>query len=142
MTSKGEIPTRKILSHTITSGKILVMPRMTDAMGALEHIKVSDLDRLSKGKWGIMEPETDEMVPSDSIDLVIVPGLAADKKGNRMGYGKGYYDRFLSHLTQCKSVMILPDEFICDYVPVNSHDVPVNALISESGIVFCNSHHI
>lgn len=141
ITSKGEVPTRKILSHIITSGKMLVMPRMTGATGTLEHIRVSDPGRLSKGKWGIMEPESGTTVPSGSIDLVIVPGLAADTYGNRMGYGKGYYDRFLSRLNHGRSVMILPDEFILDHVPVQPHDIPVDALVSESGIIYCDEYH-
>lgn len=141
VTSKGEVPTQKLLSHILASGKILTMPRMADSLGSLEHVKVNDLSRLSEGKWGIMEPEPGTSVPTESIDLVIVPGLAADKHGNRMGYGKGYYDRFLSCLNHGRSVMILPDEFILDQVPVQSHDVPVDALVSESGIIYCDQHH-
>ena len=140
VTSKGEVPTQKILSHILASGKILTMPRMTGSPGSLEHVKVNNLSRLSKGKWGIMEPGSGACVSTESIDLVIVPGLAADKHGNRMGYGKGYYDRFLSTLHHGRSVMILPDEFIIDHVPVQSHDVPVDALVSESGIIYCDQH--
>ncbi len=135
---KGEIPTGKILEHILASGKILVMPRVTGSDGEMEHIRVHDLSSLTEGAWGIPEPPHGDPVGVDNIDLVFVPGLAADRKGNRIGYGKGYYDRFLSSAPTATKVMILPDIFILDQIPVKNHDVPVDMLVTEKGEVDCH----
>jgi 5-formyltetrahydrofolate cyclo-ligase len=65
----------------------------------LEDIYFEGLHQLKKNKWGILEPEQGVPTPAEKIDMVIVPLLTFDKKGNRVGYGKGFYDKFLS---QCK----------------------------------------
>ncbi len=135
--SKGEIPTLKILEDVLAKGKYLAMPRITGMNGEMEHIRVGSLDSLRKGPWGIPQPFEGESVESSSLDLVIVPGLAADRKGNRIGYGKGYYDRFLISATNAKKVMLLPRTFLMDQIPVKDHDVPMDMLVTETGIIRC-----
>ncbi len=134
---KGEISTLKILNHVINSGKILVMPRVAGHDGHMEHIRVRNLDSLAKGAWGIQEPAEGEHFNIDDIDLIFVPGLAADRNGNRLGYGKGYYDRFLSTAAGARKVMLVPDDFMLGHIPAKKHDVPVDALVTETGEIVC-----
>jgi 5-formyltetrahydrofolate cyclo-ligase len=76
-------------------------------------------------KFGVLEPYTDA-IDADNIDLVIVPALMADKKHYRLGYGGGFYDRFLGAVT---SALLLPQELIVDTLPTEAHDVQITHLI-------------
>lgn len=129
-TEKGEISTRYLLSDIIRSQKKLVMPRMTAKRGELEHIRVHDTTTLKVNKLGIGEPVHGEFVSPEDIDLILVPGLAVDQEGIRIGYGGGYYDRFLT-LTKAMKVMLVPDIFVLNKIPAQSHDVPVEAAVTE-----------
>ena len=80
--------------------------------------------------FGVMEPKTEELVDPKEIDLAIIPGVAFDRKGNRLGRGKGYYDRFLS-LTTAYKVAVGYDFQIIDEVPVASFDIPVDIVITS-----------
>ena len=114
------------------------MPRVTDDPGVMEHIRVNDLAALVEGIWGIKEPASGESVETDTIDLVFVPGLAADRKGNRIGYGKGYYDRFLASAPNAIKIMLVPSLFILNHIPPQKHDVPVDLLVTETDIIICS----
>ena len=137
VTVKGEIPTVRIMGHALSSGKLLVMPRVTDNDGGMEHIRVSGLELMQPGIWGIPEPVGDEQVPVAEIDLILVPGLAADLSGNRIGYGKGYYDRFLETASHAVKAILIPDRFVHDRLPVEPHDIPVDYIVTEERILSC-----
>ena len=139
VTVKGEIPTVRIMGDALTSGKILVMPRVTDNDGGMEHLRVTGLELMQPGLWGIPEPVGDTMVPVAEIELILVPGLAVDIKGNRMGYGKGYYDRFLETASHSVKAMLVPARFVHDRLPVKDHDVPVDYIVTEDRILTCNN---
>jgi 5-formyltetrahydrofolate cyclo-ligase len=81
--------------------------------------------QLTPSKFSVMEPCTDA-IDTDNLDLVIVPALMADKKHYRLGYGGGFYDRFLGAVT---SALLLPQELIVDTLPTEAHDVQITHLI-------------
>lgn len=135
--SKGEVPTFKILKEIVGAGKILVMPKVTNIPGIMEHHVVREPEDLTRGKWGILEPAIDDPVAVSDIDLVLVPGLAADRRGNRIGYGRGYYDRFLSEIPEARSMMPVPEIFVLEQIPSEQGDVPVKALATENNVTDC-----
>lgn len=96
-------------------------------------LKNSD-NELSPGPYGVLQPREDDILELslDDIDLVIVPGVAFDKEGNRLGRGKGYYDRFLKDLTTkgISSIGIAFNFQVVDNIPTLSHDLPVTKLIT------------
>ncbi len=97
----GEADTTSMLRQALKAGKRIALPVMVEAKKTMVPSLVSDLDKeLGIGPYGIMQPKKDCLRPVDlsDIDLVIVPGVAFDKQGNRLGRGKGYYDRFLKNL--------------------------------------------
>ena len=97
---------------------------------------ISSLDDLKKGAYGILEPDIDAPTPVlTSRSLCIVPALAYDKKGTRLGYGKGYYDKFLSNFPGI-SVGIAMDSFLCHRLPKDPHDVPLDILITKEGAIY------
>lgn len=97
----GEVDTSGMLRQAFKDGKAVALPVMLEAKKTIIPSLVFDLDKeLGIGPYGIMQPQKDYLRPVDlsDIDLVIVPGAAFDKQGNRLGRGKGYYDRFLKTL--------------------------------------------
>lgn len=103
-----------------------------------EHIEsfyFEGLHQLEKNKFGIQEPKQGLTVPVEKIDLVLVPLLLADKSGNRLGYGKGYYDRFLKTCrTDCIRAGISLQEPV-DILPAESHDEKLTHLITPGGVI-------
>ena len=89
----------------------------------------------SKGKYDIMEPVGQRYTDCNFLDLVFVPALAADIKGNRLGYGKGYYDRFLSAHTSIISAVPLSSKLLFSSIPSENHDIKVNYLITQDRII-------
>ncbi|HOU74530.1 MAG TPA: 5-formyltetrahydrofolate cyclo-ligase [Tenuifilum sp.] len=83
------------------------------------------------GGFGIMEPKTGSIVNADEIDFAIIPGVAFDRNGNRLGRGKGYYDRTLPLLRNAVKVGIAYEFQIIDSVPVSEHDIPVDLVVSN-----------
>lgn len=148
---KGELPTAGLLQSILDSGKTLVMPKMADTGETMEdvsgspagdkmfHYVVESLDELVPNKIGIPEPVEPRKIDVLTISLVIVPGLASDVAGNRIGYGKGYYDRFLRH-TPAVRVMLLPEACVHAEIPPEAHDVPVHYLVTEKQWVDCSGN--
>ncbi|RMD47596.1 MAG: 5-formyltetrahydrofolate cyclo-ligase [Aquificota bacterium] len=115
----------------ILKGKILLLPR-TDSKDIFP-VMVNSLENLKKGKFGILEPEGNP-VQIEKIDVVIVPAIAFDKKGHRLGYGKGYYDRFLKNFKGTK-IGVAYDFQVVEEIPKEEHDIPVDLIITPSQII-------
>lgn len=86
---------------------------------------------VTSNSFGILEPKTEELIDPRAVDFAIIPGVAFDKKGNRLGRGKGFYDRFLKE-TNAFKVAVGYDFQILDEVPVSSFDVPVDMVVSTN----------
>lgn len=101
----------------------------------LESVYFEGLHQLEKNSFGLQEPRQGTETPVEKIDLVLVPVLLADRSGNRLGYGKGYYDRFLK---SCRKNCIRAGVSLLDpveTVQAESHDVPLTHLITPSGVI-------
>lgn len=98
---KAEIDTTLILTLLQGRDKQVVLPKVNG--NSLQHILLTDSTKLRKNQWGILEPEQGIEVPVRQLDVVFIPLLAWDKKGQRVGYGKGFYDSFLA---DCKPAVI------------------------------------
>lgn len=116
-------------------GKHLVIPRMRERPRGLSLHRF-DADRLVEGRFGVREPaaEARELPPSE-VDLALVPGLAFDRQGGRLGYGRGYYDRLLPDLAAgTPRVGITHTRLIVPRLPRAAHDVAVTHLAHERGV--------
>lgn len=130
----SEVDTRELIEYSIASGKIVALPRVVD--NELKFYKINSLeDTLKKSKFGVEEPVEDEMnlIDKCDIDLVIVPGICFDKEKNRLGFGKGFYDRFLNH-TNLETIAICFHEQIIDQVPTNENDIKMRQIITDKEI--------
>ena len=133
----GEVPTERIRSAYLAAGVRLFYPRVT-GKGTLAFFPHREGDGWETGPYGIPEPlNTAGGDPyGGGFDIVVVPGIAFDRRGNRLGHGMGYYDRFLGSLPEC----VLRVGLACAHqlvpeVPVDAWDVPVHALVTEEGVI-------
>ena len=135
----SEWNTRGFLDRARADGKALILVRLTPPPRRLALHRVEDLDRqLIPGVWDIPEPDPDRCAPATlaDVDFAIVPALAIDHQGYRLGYGAGYFDRLLTGRgARPFCVTALPASFIVESLPHESHDVPVDRVIDERGIV-------
>jgi 5-formyltetrahydrofolate cyclo-ligase len=132
---KNEVDTNGIIVDALSKGKRVSVP-VTGPEGALNHVEIRSLDQLKPAQFGLLEPShsnTDTICPGE-LDLVVVPGIAFDKSCNRIGFGAGYYDRYLEHVPASK-VGLAYDFQILEEVPTESHDVPLDTVITQSGIL-------
>ncbi len=97
--SKNEINTLPIINYILEIGKEVVVPKSDFNTSELSHYLINSNLIIEINKWGIDEPITGDIISVSEIDMVIVPLLAYDEEGFRVGYGKGYYDKFLK---ECK----------------------------------------
>jgi len=134
----NEINTFSILESSLESGKNLFLPRVAKDKAHFDYYLVRNLENLEPGRFGIPEPAEGRPADWGELDLVLVPGLAFDKTGNRLGYGQGYYDRILPHLKKtCLTIGLAYSFQVDDQVPVSLKDVPVQALLTEMGFTYC-----
>ncbi len=133
---KDEVDTALILKKTVEAGKRLALPRCDDAQGNMSFYFIDSEKQLAKGSFGIMEPnpEVCEKAADFSGGLCIVPGVAFDENGFRLGYGKGYYDKFLIK-SALFSVGLCYNICLCGSLPHEKHDVNVDCVATESGII-------
>lgn len=129
-----EVDTESMIKKTLKKEKKVVVPITDVSRSELIASLLVDYDKeLTKGPYGILEPKSDfaRPVPLKMIDLVIVPGIAFDKKGNRLGHGTGYYDRFLSRISKVVPTIGLAFDFqLVDSIPTLSHDISVKEVLS------------
>jgi 5-formyltetrahydrofolate cyclo-ligase len=125
-----EVRTEPIIRRAWADGKRVAVPKvMGDEM---VFIYLDSFDALSpQGAFGILEPASDAPAADDAHALVIVPGLAFDRAGHRVGYGGGYYDRFLARETEHPTVALCFDFQRVDALEAEAHDVPVDQVISD-----------
>jgi 5-formyltetrahydrofolate cyclo-ligase len=134
----SELRTDEFMRHVLHQGKILLLPRVNHQKGSLDVYRVRDPIRdLRAGTWGIREPKPDRCVRVNpyAIDFVLVPGLAFDARGGRLGYGGGFYDKLLADgLSPCAWLVAGAFESqMVEKVPVDEHDVPMDVVVTENG---------
>ncbi|MBC7781950.1 MAG: 5-formyltetrahydrofolate cyclo-ligase [Proteobacteria bacterium] len=138
----AEFDTTAFVGHVLAAGRRLALPRIVDPDSPpLRHLvlhAVADIARDTRpGRWGIREPDPARCpaLATAEIDLVLVPGLAFDQCGGRLGYGAGYYDRLLAGLRpDCVRVGAAFSVQQCAAVPMGAHDQPVDLLVTEQGV--------
>ncbi|MDP6776479.1 MAG: 5-formyltetrahydrofolate cyclo-ligase [Candidatus Latescibacteria bacterium] len=131
----NEVDTHELIRGAIAEGKRVAVP-VARRGRPMTQVRISDLAELVPAPFGLLEPaeESWDPVPPDAFDLVIVPGLAFDHHGNRIGFGGGFYDRFLAGLRAAK-VGIAYGFQQGETLPTESHDVKLDWLVTESRIL-------
>lgn len=136
ITSKREIDTFPILELQQHYNCRFILPVADFATNSMQHVVYENKEQLQLNEYGIPEPIDGESINSEEIDIVIVPLLCIDKKGYRVGYGKGFYDRFLgSCRTDCQFIGLSYFEPIDEISDKNSNDIALNACIFPFGMI-------
>jgi 5-formyltetrahydrofolate cyclo-ligase len=136
----SEIDTLPLLAAVLSCGKALFLPKVNRDAGALEVYEVTNIESdLRSGIWGIPEPDP-EICTCCSLseqELILVPGVAFDRQGGRIGYGRGYYDKLLASCRGVNhSLHTIAAAFevqVVDAVPMEPHDVRIDMLVTEAG---------
>lgn len=132
---RSEVDTLTMVKAALSAGKRVILPKVKGKELAL--FEIADLERDTlPGAWGIPEPLERHPVPVETADLMIVPGLAFDQKGNRLGYGAGFYDRILPHYHRT-TVALAFEVQIVPAVPVTDLDIPVHKIVTEARTITC-----
>ena len=135
-----EVISLDIIKRCFDLYKIVVLPAPNTSQYEMKLMKIDNIDKdLKQGAEGILEPDAQrcKTVPIESIDIAIVPGIAFDEKGGRIGSGDGYYDRLIPKLPiTTRKVALSFESQIIQQVPVESHDRHVDIIITEKRIIY------
>ena len=126
-----EVDTTDLILNSLKNNKRVLLPRVINS--EIKFFEIKDLNyKCEKSKFNILEPVEDynNYVEKNEIDLIIVPGLCFDKNGNRLGFGKGFYDRFLADIST-NIIGICFKEQIIKKVPITNDDIKVNYVITD-----------
>jgi len=137
---RGEVRTRQSLPAALSSGKTIVIPWCTETV-ELALFRLERMEELAIGMYKILEPRPElrllpeKQVDPKTLDLVMVPGVAFDRRGARMGHGKGYYDKLLENARPETPLVALAFECqLFPEIPIATHDVFMNKIITEKAI--------
>lgn len=133
----SEVQTKGFITKAIGDGKKVFVPKIVKGTREMKAVEISSLENLRPDNWGILEPKTfDGEIDKNFLDLIIVPGVAFDRNGNRMGYGGGYYDRYFSNMSfKINKVALAYEIQLVELLQTESHDVAVDYIITEKEII-------
>ena len=140
-----EPSTLALIDSLLKSGRKVCLPLCTDldeeghrtgAFDAMEARVITSFDDLTAGAYGIPEPKADtELVPPEEIDIIILPCVGCDRQCRRIGHGAGYYDKYLTTVRKdCFTMALCYEEALADELPMEEHDVPVDAVVTEKTV--------
>ncbi len=135
-----EIPTQAMIKKALYIEKGIVLPVFTDAKNAIQLYKISDYDKdLLTRPNDLLEPDPDrcKKVSLEDIDIAIIPGLAFDDKGGRVGFGNNYYSKLITKLPEtCRKVSLAYEEQIVDQIQMESRKFTVDIIITDTRIIY------
>lgn len=126
-----EVDTNNLIEMMLETGKRVVVPKIAKK-NQLNHIEIQSLKELTVNKWGVAEPQNGNDFNIELLDLVIVPMVAGDRERNRLGYGKGFYDRFLERVKAVKIGLLYDFQVHSETLVTEEHDVALDLLITET----------
>lgn len=131
-----EINVDECIEDALMLGKQVALPVCTNDKGEMKFYYINSMSDLKSGFFGVREPDIDKCkeVTDFNSSICIVPGIAYDKRGYRLGYGKGYYDRFMQKSTSL-FIGLCYNELIDDELPIEEYDIPVKYIITENGFI-------
>jgi len=140
VSTPGEISASRIIKKCYDFGKMVILPAFNPETGSATLMKVDNIETdLVPGPRGFLEPDRGKckVVPIECIDIAIIPGIAFDEKGARLGNGEGYYDRLIPELpvTTRKVALTLEDQ-MAPQVPMEAHDKHVDIIITDERIIY------
>jgi 5-formyltetrahydrofolate cyclo-ligase len=129
----GEVDTHKLINHALMDKKTVCVPRVISKAEGMEAVPIKSFNDLISGSYGILEPPKDAIpICPQSIDIALVPGVAFDRRGGRLGYGGGFYDRYLSQMRQDTCIAALAYSIqMMEAIPMEPQDKKVSAIFTN-----------
>ena len=136
---KNEVTTHALIRFALDEGKRVAVPVLTSQQGEMIHREVFSLENLEQNQLGLLKPPEKDgtQVPPEAFDLIVVPVVAFDRRGYRLGLGGGYYDRFLASTSALK-VGLAYDFQLLDQVPSGPHDLRLDKIFTETVTFTCS----
>ncbi|MEF9934637.1 MAG: 5-formyltetrahydrofolate cyclo-ligase [Clostridium sp.] len=131
---RNEVLTDDVINNGFEKGKMVVLPKSIKDGSVILPCIIKSLGDLVEGNYGILEPKPDNLAEKNQLDIVFVPGVGFDRNGFRIGYGAGYYDRFLKDYKGIK-VGVCFEVQVTDNAYPDSHDIAMDYIITERGII-------
>lgn len=129
----GEVDTHSLIEKAWQDGKVVVVPKV-ESRGIMHAYSISNWDDLEPGAYGILEPKAEiEKIMPEAIDLAIIPCCTCNEQGQRLGFGGGFYDRYLENQTFIKMIVCFHN-LMEESIPVDEHDQIMDVVVSEIGI--------
>ena len=141
LSMEQEVETSTLVLQAWKEGKTVALPRVRWAEREIEPVAIKSLDTSpNPSMQGLRDPVGGTLISLARIDLVAVPGLAFDRRGYRLGRGKGFYDRFLSQkdFRGLRIALCFQEQLLEDLLPVEPHDMPMNMIVTDQKILRCN----
>jgi 5-formyltetrahydrofolate cyclo-ligase len=136
----SEIPTEKIIKQALYIEKQVVLPVQTSIKNALNLYKITNFKKdIVKNTTNILEPNIKKCkkIPLEEIDIAIIPGLAFDDKGGRVGFGNDYYRRLISRLPEtCRKISLAYEEQVVDQIQMESRKYTVDIIITDKRVIY------
>jgi 5-formyltetrahydrofolate cyclo-ligase len=135
-----EVDTSDAILQAWQLGKTVAVPKISWQQRHMIPVQINSLDTgFSTGTWGLRNPTTGVPIPFGQIDLVVTPGLGYDRKGNRLGRGGSFYDRFFANkdLRACRCGLAFAEQ-VMELIPTTESDEPVEWLVTDEEVVHCN----
>jgi len=138
---KNELDLRPLLTHLAKSDKRLFLPVITDLVNrTMVAREIKSENDLSDGPFATKQPAEGLEIDASDLDLVIVPGLGFDRSGYRIGYGGGFYDRYLPTCSNAHTLGVCPSIALIDKLPREAHDLAVDGVLTESEHIQCGEN--
>lgn len=130
----NEIDTSELMKDAFKSGKDVLVPVTNSETFEISAYKITEKTEFEKGTFSVKEPKEKVSFDASDIDVVLVPGIAFDRSGGRVGFGKGCYDKFLKNIKAVK-VGFCYDFQITDYIDTDTNDVTMDYIITEKEFI-------
>ena len=134
----SEVFTDTMINEFLSDGKEVAVPVIQNpGDGIMTAVKINKLEDCYEKVYGIRQPEFNEsdVVSKEDVDLIFVPGIVFDLNGYRIGYGKGYYDRWLDGTDVSKRVGLAFEVQLIDKIPNGQYDLPVSKILTEKRVI-------
>ncbi len=137
---RSEVGTLSMIKESLEMGKRVILPKVDKERHILNLYEIKDINELSLGYMEIPEPSIadERLVEGNDIGLFIVPGVVFDERCNRLGYGKGFYDKLLSEITNPFLTALAYEEQLIDLIPSELHDVKVDMIVTDKRVIKCH----
>lgn len=135
-----EWDTRAIVKQAWAEGKQVAVPKSIHSTRELHFYEIDDFSQVEVGYYGIEEPivEKTTKIEKEGIDSLLVPGVLFNREGYRIGFGGGYYDRFLKDYTG-RTLSLIHSNQLIEELPVEEHDIPVQYICTETELIICGN---